>query len=345
LITFDFASQRRFVRACHLYDGAVKVLVYGAGVIGTLYAARLQQAGHQVTVLARSPRLEAIQRNGLVLEDVVSGARSATHVAIADRLSSEDSYDLALIAVRWEQLSNIMPGLAQNGNIPTVLFMLNNPRGSAPLVEALGADRVLLGFSGVGGAIERDVVRYAVIAQQPTTLGGPNGNQTARVRSLAKVFRAAGFRTRIDNDMDAWLSSHAFFVTSVSGAIYLAGGDCERVSRSQPLLELMVNGVREGFHALRVLGQPVHPFALKVLFTWLPRPFAVHYWHRFFSNSVAEWVFARHSRNAAAEMRALAAECRLLLQRSGAGAAALNQLYRAIDDYAAAHEQHLPSAG
>jgi 2-dehydropantoate 2-reductase len=34
----------------------MKILVYGAGVIGTLYAARLQEAGRQVTVLARGGR-------------------------------------------------------------------------------------------------------------------------------------------------------------------------------------------------------------------------------------------------------------------------------------------------
>jgi hypothetical protein len=54
----------------------MKILVFGAGVIGTLYAARLQEAGHRVTILARSSRLADIRRHGLVLEDVVSGARS-----------------------------------------------------------------------------------------------------------------------------------------------------------------------------------------------------------------------------------------------------------------------------
>jgi ketopantoate reductase len=40
----------------------MKILVYGAGVIGTLYAARLQQEGHQVTILARGSRLADIRR-------------------------------------------------------------------------------------------------------------------------------------------------------------------------------------------------------------------------------------------------------------------------------------------
>lgn len=320
----------------------MNILVYGAGVIGTLYAARLQDAGHQVTVLARTSRLADIRRHGLVIEDVVSGVRSITHVASVEHLYAEDSYDVALITVRRDQLFSVMPDLASNKNIPTVLFMLNNPLGSAELIDALGVDRVLLGFPGAGGTLEGPIVLYAMIAQQPTTLGEPNGRETIRLRVIAEALRASGFRTQIDNDMDAWLSCHAFFVTSVCGAIYLAGGDCERLSRSQPALKLMVSGVCEGFNAVRKLGKVVHPFPLKLIFTLLPRPFAVYYWRRFLSRRMADHVFGRHARHAAVEMRTLAAECREMLNRSGRAAPALNQLYRAIDEYVTVHEQRVP---
>lgn len=313
----------------------MKILVSWAGVIGTLYAARLQEAGHRVTILARSSRLADIRRYGLVIEDVVSGARSITRGGITDRLSAEDAYDMALITVRRDQLAGILPDLVANRNIPTLVFMLNIPTGSADLVNALAADRVVLGFPGAGGTLEGHVVRYALIAQQPTTIGEPGGGQSYRLRTLEEALRASGFMTRIDSDMNSWLLSHAYFVTAISGAIYLAGGDCERLSRSRPLLRLMVSGVREGFNAVRHLGHAVHPFPLRVLFSWLPRPFAIYYWRRFFSNRMAEYVFARHALHASEEMRALAAECRLLVVESGVRTPALNQLYRAIDDYAA----------
>jgi 2-dehydropantoate 2-reductase len=322
----------------------MKILVYGAGVIGTLYAARLQEAGHQVTVLARRSRLAEIQRYGLVLEDIVSGDRSTVRTATVENLRNEDRYDMALISVRRDQLPGIMPHLAENKNIPAVLFMLNNPSGSAQLTNALGGDRVLLGFPGAGGTLEGHVVRYVMIAQQPTTVGEPGGMLTARPRALAEMLRLAGFRTRTDRDMEGWLSTHAFFVTAVSGAIYLAGGDCDRLSRNQPLLELMVRGVREGFNAVRALGRAVHPFPLKVLFTRLPTAVAVHYWRRFFSNQMAEYVFARHARDASVEMQTLATECKVLLAQSDARAPALNELYRAIDDYTAARGQQIPAA-
>jgi hypothetical protein len=43
--------------------------------------------------------------------------------------------------------------------------------------------------------------------------------------------------------MDAWLKAHAFFVTAISGAIYIAGGDCHRLSEDKATVALMAKGV------------------------------------------------------------------------------------------------------
>ncbi len=60
---------------------AMKIAIFGAGAIGGLLAARLQQAGAEVTVIARGPHLAAMQANGLTLQqrrrDASPSARAA----------------------------------------------------------------------------------------------------------------------------------------------------------------------------------------------------------------------------------------------------------------------------
>src|ERR1700730_3160209 len=141
----------------------MKILMYGAGVIGSLYAAKLQEGGHHVTVLARGARLTEIGRHGLVLEDIVSGARTISRVETIERIAPDDQYDVAMVTVRRDQLASIVPELSASRRIPTVVFMLNNPTGSNDLVKALGRDRVLLGFPGAGGTRDGQIVRYAII--------------------------------------------------------------------------------------------------------------------------------------------------------------------------------------
>jgi 2-dehydropantoate 2-reductase len=308
----------------------MKILVVGAGVIGTVYATRLQNSGHSVTVLARGDRLEHVQRFGLEIEDLLSGTRAGAHPAVTVRLGPNDVFDLVLVAVRLDQLDEILPELTANLGCPSVLFLLNNPSGSARVLSALGGGRGLLGFPGVGGSRDGSLVRYALIAQQPTMLGELDGRSSERVRQLQVALQRAGFPTRISSEMEGWLMGHGFFIAAVCGAIYRAGGSCSSLARDADSLTM---GVREGFAAVRALGFPVTPLSLRVLFTWLPRSFAISYWRRFFATSTAEFVFGRHARSGPGEVRAVATECRALLSRSGLPSPALDRLFEATDHY------------
>jgi 2-dehydropantoate 2-reductase len=203
-------------------------------------------------VLARGQRFEDIRRLGVEIEDILTGVRSTTKVAAIDQLDPSTHYDLALIAVRRDQLASVIPVLTANRHIPTLLFMLNNPIGSTELIGRF-SERVVLGFPGAGGTLEGHVVRYAVIAQQPIMLGEPDGSRTGRAREIAEAFLLSGLKTRMAHDMDGWLKAHAFFVTAVSGAIYLAAGDPHRLSKDDEALRRMVGGVREGFATVRAL--------------------------------------------------------------------------------------------
>ena len=47
----------------------MKLLIYGAGVIGCLYAALFSEAGYDVTIYARGKRLESLKKTGLLYEE------------------------------------------------------------------------------------------------------------------------------------------------------------------------------------------------------------------------------------------------------------------------------------
>ena len=44
----------------------MKILIYGAGVIGSLYAVLFAEAGYDTSVYARGKRLEFLKKNGLL---------------------------------------------------------------------------------------------------------------------------------------------------------------------------------------------------------------------------------------------------------------------------------------
>ena len=61
----------------------MKILIYGAGPLGSLYAHRLIQAGKDVTILARGQRYDRIQANGLALVDEMTGAKEESCAQVA----------------------------------------------------------------------------------------------------------------------------------------------------------------------------------------------------------------------------------------------------------------------
>jgi siroheme synthase (precorrin-2 oxidase/ferrochelatase) len=87
----------------------VRVLVFGAGVIGSVYAGKLLHAGHDVVLLVRGPRLVDLQSHGLILADAESGKRTSQPVEVISEPAPDDHFDLVLVAVRAEQIEGVLP--------------------------------------------------------------------------------------------------------------------------------------------------------------------------------------------------------------------------------------------
>ena len=76
----------------------MKMLVVGAGVIGTVYGAHGAAAGSKVSVLSHGPRTSEVAAAGLSARDVLSGGRIDTEADVVPDASGD--YDLVLVAVR-----------------------------------------------------------------------------------------------------------------------------------------------------------------------------------------------------------------------------------------------------
>jgi ketopantoate reductase len=67
----------------------VKVLIVGAGVIGTVYGAHLAAAGNTVSVLSHGGRTDEIAAGGLSARDVAGGEHARPETAVVPDASGE----------------------------------------------------------------------------------------------------------------------------------------------------------------------------------------------------------------------------------------------------------------
>jgi 2-dehydropantoate 2-reductase len=268
-------------------ESAVKVLVYGAGVIGQIYAGRIAEAGHDVTVLDRGAKAGALAQRGISLQSP-QGLRNV-RVAVVEQVDPTITWDLALVTVRRDQLDPVLPVLADLASTH-IVFMLNQPLDGERAARAVGADRTLFAFPGVGGSRSEDgTIVYIEIPQQRTTIGIQHG----RERPLVDLLCSARFPVATTNDMPAWLATHAVFVAAVGAAI-AAAGNASSLAANRAAVRTMVKAIREGFRALAKTGTQVTPLALRTIFTLVPAPFAVRYWQRQLAGPVGTVAIAPH---------------------------------------------------
>lgn len=313
----------------------MRILVYGAGNIGSLYAGLLSKSGERVSILARGARLERIRGHGIELEDSRTGEAAAIDVAAVERLAPDDRFDLALVALPRHRVPEVLPALAENKRTPAVLFFGNNAAGPGEMIAALGRERVLLGFPGAAGIPGDYGIRYLILPsrEQPTTLGELDGNRTPRIRGIVAAFEHAGFPCAICRNMDAWLKTHAAEISPTVDALYMSAGDRLRMARTRDSLVLMLRAIREGYRALRQLGVPITP-AHHRLFEWLPEPVLVRAMRSMLASDAAA-VKIGHGVRARREWQILADELHTLTERAGVPTPALDRLYRYLDPAAA----------
>ncbi|MGC4807841.1 ketopantoate reductase family protein [Micromonospora sp. DT233] len=284
----------------------MKLLVYGAGVTGSHFAARLHEAGHDTTLLARGERLAALRRHGVQLAEADSP--SVRRVPVPVVAHPADGYDLIAVCVRAHHLDAVLPSLA--GVDGDVLFLLNWAAGAQPLGAVIGPERVLLGFPSIAGTMDGDVVRHRaptlMTRLAPMPIGEPDGRTTARLRRIVGALRAAGINARAEPRMESWLRTHAAFEVPLGQAVHAAGGPAALADDPQAVRDM----VRRMRCHLAALPTPPVPRAFGALRT-LPEGLLVTVLRRFLrSSTAAQSALGSTSPATAAELDRLAEQLR-----------------------------------
>ena len=296
----------------------MKVLIVGAGVIGTVYGAQLAAARTTVAVLSHGPRTDAVAGAGLAARDVLSGVQLDAAVPVVPDASG--AYDIVLVTVRREQLASTYAALASLAGTPAIVFFGNNPAGRAGLPGGMPGE-VYLGFPGVGGIMVDGIAKYARIRQQRTALQKAPDH---RLSELAWALSSRGLAVQRRPDMDGWLAYHAAFVGCIAAALYRCGNNPTQLAADRSTLTLMCQAITDAFAALRASGTAGLPRNLAVLHAPMLRPAAVRHWASAMRSPMGELRFAAHCRHAGAEMRALGRETAALAPGSRAMAELLH---------------------
>ncbi len=316
-----------------------RILVFGAGPLGSIFATQLQEAGHDVSVLARGQRLQDLREHGIVLLDAETGQRKVTRVNPVESLGREDYYDMVMVIMRKNQALEALPVLAENERVPTFVFMMNNAAGPTRFIDALGEDRVMVGFPCPGGVREGHTIRALSVNERtswPLPIGEADGQMRERTLDVAGALRRMpGYRVEVRRDMDAWLKYHvALLMPAFAPLLYACGTDVKRMARTPDALVLAVRGIKEAVRALQRAGVPTSPRPLVPL-PHIPEPLFVAALRKVLCMPAIEVSGEGHAAAARDEMEHLTDEFLAFLRQRGVGTPLLDDLYGYFDPTAA----------
>jgi len=177
----------------------MKILVMGAGAVGTYFGARLRAAGEDVVLCARGENLRAIREHGLDITSIRGDLR--IEVPATDTPRDFAPYDLILFCVKaydTDAAADAISGCLKPGG--AILTLQNGVENEARLAEIFGREAVMGGNARVGVEMTAPG-KILHLSTGDIDFGELDGRETARVRAIADAFRRAGILGEVSADI------------------------------------------------------------------------------------------------------------------------------------------------
>ena len=280
----------------------MRILIYGAGVIGSLYAALLSEES-RVSVYARGSRLAELKEHGLQYYDK-DGTVKTANTEVLTVLADDDIYDYIFVTVRQNQLYTALRELRSNQS-PTLVTMVNSLDSYDKWEELCGKGRILPVFPGAGGGFRDGILEAELTPRliQPTTFAEINGQKTERLMNLEKVFKKAHIPSQIVPDMHAWQLCHLAMVVPLADAYYEAE-DPEHAGYEHKLMKKTARIIKGNLNAIHRMGIQISPGKMN-LFLVLPMEVLATGLSITYRSRFGDKFMYQHSVKAPDEMKAL----------------------------------------
>jgi 2-dehydropantoate 2-reductase len=238
----------------------VRFAVVGVGGVGGYFGARLAEAGHAVSLIARGAHLAAIERAGLHVHSL-RGDVVITPAVATDDARRVGVVDCVILGVKaWQVVEAARAAAPLVGPETSVLTLQNGVEAPDQVASVLGREHVLGGvakiisFVGAPGHIHHTGADPAVV------IGELDGRATERLDALGRALDGApGVSVSVSSDIQLALWEKFLFITAWAGVGAVTRAPMGIV-RSVPQSRRLIEGaLQELERVARARGIPLAP--------------------------------------------------------------------------------------
>ena len=225
----------------------MRILVAGAGGVGSYFGGRLAEAGVAVTFFVREGRARQLEQHGLVVRSPHGDIRRRVDYVVPRELAQ--TYDLILLCCKAYQLEGIVAGLGPAvGPQTVVLPLLNGLRHLDYLDTHLPGASVIGGLCLIGVTLEPSGEAVQLDRLHALTFGERRPAQADACRAIAAVFQRARFDSRWSREVEQDLWEKWVMLTTLASATCLLRasiGEIMRTSSGESLVRTLLAEVRQ----------------------------------------------------------------------------------------------------
>ena len=288
----------------------MKILVYGAGVIGSTYGWQLAEAGHEITVLVRREQKQQTEKNGihLICQDFRGGEKKMVDTVfrpcVIDELDAQNDFEYIIVTTNKIQLPDILPALGASAGKAHVLFFQNNWDSFEEIARYLKPEQYFFGFPFmVGGGRDADGIHCVISGMKysHTPVGEINGEVTPRVRKIAQALDEARLKPAMSGQILLWIITHYAAAAGLTAGI-LSAGSAEKFVNDPVVIRIVIRAIREGFAVCLKKGYNAKMEKANKLYhlpLWISVPIA----KKIYGNEALQLMFDGHVSHSPGEVR------------------------------------------
>lgn len=232
----------------------MKIAVVGCGAMGSVYAALLGAAGHEVWAIdAWREHVDAMREHGLRLEGA-SGDRTV-RVNATTQAADAGTCDLVIIATKIMHVEQAaLSARSLLGPDTLVLSIQNGLGGPDVTARILGRERVLVGVVGGFGASMKGPGHAHHNGWELVRLGEFAAPVTPRLEAVAEVWRSGGFKVKCFDDIDQLVWEKLICNVTFSGPCAVMDRTIAQVIDDADAWSVAAHCAREAFRVGKAKG-------------------------------------------------------------------------------------------
>ena len=232
----------------------MKIAVLGCGAMGSVYAALLGKAGHEIWAIdSWREHVDAMRARGLRLE----GASGDHTVKVNATSNPADAgpCDLVIVATKAMHVEQAAKSAAPLiGPHTSVLSIQNGLGGPDAAACILGRERVMVGVVGGFGASMKGPGHAHHNGWELVRLGEFSGPASARLEKIAEVWRSGGFKVKCFDDIDQLVWEKLICNVCFSGTCSLTERTVGEVMQDPDAWEVASGCASEAYAVARAKG-------------------------------------------------------------------------------------------